>query len=338
MSTRRWAVVPALAAIALLACGRTAGTEPPADPGTLDGAQPEAAAEPGTPVTVAEVARATLISEVTAPGETVALIEEKLRAPFGGVLDTLDVVEGDRVGKGQVVGSLVARDSAAALAGAREMERTARTPEERADAERAVELAESHRVTSPLAASVSGVVVSRAAAAGDRVAEDQELLTIAAANSFVFRARVAQSDLSRVRSGQRAEVELAGGRGALAGVTRGLLSGANSTDLTAPIRIDFVRPPELLTDGLFGTVRIVVAEHRDALVVPREALLRDDVSGTTRVARVGGDGRLHWVEVVTGLSDADRIEVSSPGLAPGQKVVTAGQVGLDEGTPLAIRP
>ncbi len=338
MSLRPWRVAPALAAVALLACGRAAVPAPAADPGTADGARSEAAAESGTPVTVAEVARATLISEVTAPGETVALIEEKLRAPFGGVLDKLDVVEGDRVGKGQVVGSLVARDSAAALAGAREMERTARTPEERADAGRAVELAESHRVTSPLAASVSGVVVSRAAAAGDRVAEDQELLTIAAANSFVFRARVAQSDLARMHPGQRAEIELAGSRGPLAGLTHGLLTGADAADLTAPVRIDFARPPEPLTEGLFGTARIVVAEHREVLVVPRQAVLRDDVSGTARVARVGDDGRLHWVEVATGLADDDRIEVSAPDLAAGQRVVTAGQVGLDEGTPLAIRP
>jgi multidrug efflux pump subunit AcrA (membrane-fusion protein) len=338
MSRRPWAVAPALAAVALLACGRTPDPAPAGDPGTADSARPRAAAEPGTPVTVAEVARATLASEVTAPGETVALIEEKLRAPFSGVLDTLDVVEGDRVRDGQVVGRLVARDSAAALAGAREMARAARTPEERADAERAVELAESHRVTSPLVASVSGVVVSRAAAAGDRVGEDQELLTIAAADSLVFRARVAQSDLSRVRPGQRAEIALSGGSAPLAGLTHGLLAGADAADLTVPVRIDFARAPEPLAEGLFGTARIVVAEHREVLVVPRQAVLRDDVSGVTRVARAGDDGRLHWVEVATGLTEDDRVEVSAPGLAAGQKVVTAGQVGLDEGTPLAIRP
>ena len=73
-------------------------------------------------------------------------------------------------------------------------------------------------------------------------------------------------------------------------------------------------------------------------MVPRDAVLRDDVSGVSRVGRVGDDGRLHWVEVVTGLADADRVEVSAPDLAAGQRVVTGGQVGLDEGTPLAIRP
>jgi HlyD family secretion protein len=332
MSSIRGAVLSMLAAAALLSCAR--GSDP-APAGAAAGPLP---AEAATPVSVAEVTRATLERTVVAPGATVALIEEKVRAPFGGVLESLDVVEGDRVREGQAVGSLLASDSAAALAGAREMQRTARSDGERVDAARALELAERHRVAAPLVAAASGIVVARGAAAGDRVAQDQDLVTVAAADSFVFRARVAQSDLARVRTGQRAEIELAGGSGKLAGVTHGLLAGADATDLTAPVRIDFAHPPEPLAGGLFGTARIVVAEHRDVLVVPASAVLRDDVSGSTRVARVGDDGRLHWVEVVTGLADEARVEVSAPDLAVGQKVVTAGQVGLDEGTPLAIRP
>ncbi len=297
-----------------------------------------AAVAAGTPVRVAGVELATLAESLSAPGETVALVEQQVRAPFRGTLTALGVVEGDRVRKGEQIGTLVARDSEAALLGAEEMARTAGSPEEKADAERALELARRHRIEAPLLATATGIVVRSAASAGDRVSEAQELVTIAAADSLVFRASMAQSDLARLRPGQRVEIDLSGSERPVAGTVHGLLAGADPKDLTAPVRIDLVRSPAQLTTGLFGTARIVVAEHRDVPVVPSAAVLRDDVSGVTQVATVDADGKLHWVIVETGLRDGDRVEIVRPPLDPGSRVVISGQVGLEEGTPLAIRP
>lgn len=314
----------------LVACGN-GGASPETTPAASE-------VPAGTPVTVARVETATLSDVVSAPGETMALVEQQVRAPFSGTITRLEVVEGDRVERGATLGTLVARDSAAALDGAEEMMRSAETPQETADAQRAVALARQHLISTPLTATVSGVVVHRAAAAGDRVAEDQELVTIADARSFVFRAQVTQSDLARVHSGQAASVELAGSSGPLPGTVHGLLTGADAADLTAPVRIDFSRPPPFSTAGLFGTVHITVARHGDVPVVPREALLRDDVSGVTRLGTVAADGTLHWLEVTTGLGEGDQVEIVSPALTAGQEVVTSGQVGLDEGAPLSIQP
>jgi multidrug efflux pump subunit AcrA (membrane-fusion protein) len=310
-------------------CSRSGDSQSPAEEASVQSVN-------GTPATVARVERATLADEIDAPGQTIALVEQQVRAPFSGVLTALDVVEGDRVKRSQSIGTLVARDSEAALSGAEEMVRSASTPQQKADAERAVELAHSHLIRSPLLAAVSGVVIRRMATAGDRVAEDQELVTIAADDSMVFRANVAQSELVRVRPGQQAAIDLPGMREPLAGITHGLLTGSNSGDLTAPVRIDFSRRPGLLTAGLFGTARITVAEHRDVAVVPVPAVLRDDVSGVSRIATVGDDRRLHWVPVETGLRVGDRVELVAPQIAPGVLVVTSGQIGLEEGTLLAI--
>jgi multidrug efflux pump subunit AcrA (membrane-fusion protein) len=121
------------------------------------------------PVRVAPVTRAALSRVVSAPGQTNALSQQKVRAPFAGTLLELTVTDGDEVRKGQTVGAIVSRDSAAALEGAREMERTARTPEEKADAQRAVELAQRNLIRTAVHAEADGVVLSHAAAAGDRV-------------------------------------------------------------------------------------------------------------------------------------------------------------------------
>jgi len=182
------------------------------------------------------------------------------------------------------------------------------------------------------------VVTARSAADGDRVSEDQEILSVAAGDAIVFRAEVAQGDLARLRDGQPASVELAGQTAPVPGVVRGLLSGSGEGDLTVPVRIDLARPLRRPGLGLFGTAHVTVALRRDVPVVPAAAVLRDDVRGTARIGTVGPDGRLHWTEVETGLEDAGTVEVVSPPLAAGTRVVVSGQVGLPEGAPVVVHP
>jgi multidrug efflux pump subunit AcrA (membrane-fusion protein) len=303
VSNRTRCLVVALAVLAFAACrgGGSAGDAAPSPP----------AGAPGTPVRVAVVELTSLAQTVSAPGRTIALVQQKVRAPFAGTLTELFVVVGDNVQRGEQVGAVVSRDSEAAVSGAEEMLRDATTAAARADAERALALA--------------------------RVAEDQELLSIASLDSLVFVADLAQSDLAQVHSGQPVSVQLTGRGEPLRGVVHGLLANANAVNSTAPIRIDFTAPPASLAVGMFGTASITVAHRTRVPVVPKSAVLTDDVSGVRRLAEVI-DGKAHWIEVQTGLSDSERIEITSPVLAAGTKVIVGGQVGLPEGTPVVVGP
>jgi RND family efflux transporter MFP subunit len=329
VSNRTRCLVVALAVLAFAACrgGGSAGDAAPSPP----------AGAPGTPVRVAVVELTSLAQAVSAPGRTIALVQQKVRAPFAGTLTELSVVVGDNVQRGEQVGAVVSRDSEAAVSGAEEMLRDATTAAARADAERALALARRNRVVAPIHSWVAGVVIDRTAAAGDRVAEDQELLSIASLDSLVFVADLAQSDLAQVHSGQPVSVQLTGRGEPLRGVVHGLLANANAVNSTAPIRIDFTAPPASLAVGMFGTASITVAHRTRVPVVPKSAVLTDDVSGVRRLAEVI-DGKAHWIEVQTGLSDSERIEITSPVLAAGTKVIVGGQVGLPEGTPVVVGP
>ena len=299
---------------------------------TPAGATPAAA----VPVQTAPVARATLAQAVSAPGRTAALRQQKIRAPFAGTLLEMTVADGDLVRRGQVVATIVSRDSEAALAGAREMEREAKTPGEKQDAERAVALAERNLVRAPIRASADGAVLSHAAAAGDRVAEDQELLTIAERSSIVFIADVVQTDLPMIRPGQSVSVELAGRPRPLSGAVHDVLPAANASDFTAPVRIDLPRLGGTAGIGLFGTARITVAEHPNVPVVPEAAVLRDDVTGISRIALVR-NGIARWTPVSTGLRGGAGVEIVSPPLSAGDLVIVSGHVGLPDGARVTAR-
>jgi len=291
----------------------------------------------GTPVKVATVERATLALTVSGPGHTDALVQQKVRAPFKGILKELRVMDGDQVRKGQILAVLVSQESQSALTGAEALLRAARTPEEQSDARRAVQLAREGLVPAYLRAPEAGVVVSHGADEGSLVAEAQDLVSMAAGDSFVFRADIVQTDLGRIRVGQPAEVHLAIGSSTLLGKVHGILPAASANDLTAPVRIDFSSsaPPERL--GLFGTAIITVGTRQDVPVVPAPAVIRDDVTGDSHVALVS-QGKAHWQRVTTGVAQAGRVEIVQPPLESGAQVIVQGQVGLPDGAPVHVEP
>ena len=288
------------------------------------------------PVRVVSVTRASLTEIVAGPGRTAALVQQKVRAPFAGTLTELQVMDGDSVQRGQVLGTIVSRESEAALSGARAMMREARTAAEKQDAERALALAEKNRVYAPLPSSTDGRVLAHSASRGDRVSEDQEILTIEDTSSIVFLADIAQGELPRIRPGQNASLEIGGGSHPVPGVVHGVLPNANPADFTAPVRIDLRPGSNRFALGLFGTVRIIVGRRENALVVPDAAILRDDVSGVSRIC-LAVHGTAHWIDIVPGVRDSGRTEIVSPSLADGQAVIVSGLVGLPEGKSISAQ-
>jgi RND family efflux transporter MFP subunit len=313
------------------ACGKKAEKEGEGTAGKGEAAAPDAP----TPVTAAAVSRKDLEVVVSAPGKTAAFNQEKVRAPFAGTLVALTVSDGDRVTRGQVVGTVVSRESEAALAGAREMQREARTPAERADADRAVALAEQNLVRRNLVANADGAILSHAASSGEKVSEDEEVLTIADASTVVFLADVPQTDLSKVRPGARAKVELGSDPAGISGTVHSILAGANPADFTGSVRIDLPPAAGRLALGLFGMARIVAGEKPGALAVPDAAVLKDDVTGTSRVAAIAG-GKVHWVPVTPGLRQEGVTEITGAPLEPGAQVAVSGMIGLPEGKTVAV--
>jgi RND family efflux transporter MFP subunit len=323
-----------LAAFSACSHGNDPGSGGSTDSATNDTAAVDSMA--ATPVHMTVVERGNIAIAVTGPGRTDALDLQKIRAPFTGVLTLLHIAVGDRVGANQVVAAVVNQPSQAALIGAEAMLRSASTPAQRSDGERALVLAKQNLVATQLRAPRAGVVVSRGASQGDLLSQGDSILTIASAGSIVFVARIAQGDLAQVRLGQRANVNLPGQRGAVPGVVHGLLPADTNSVMTVPVRIDFTTNLQTagapIQTGLFGTVEIIVGEKVAVPIVPAAAILRDDISGISRLALVTPAGLAHWVNVTAGATHGGNVEIKYPALTPGQRVIVSGQVGLPEGS------
>jgi Cu(I)/Ag(I) efflux system membrane fusion protein len=293
----------------------------------------------GVPVRVDTIRRMDLDVIVTAPGHTEALKQDRVRSPFPSHLVSLTVTDGDHVRAGEVVAEVVSKNSEAALEGARQMLAAAGTAADSADARRAVDIARRQLVRTPLRAPSDGIVLSHAAEVGDYLDEGEVLLTIAEAGTVFFNAQVTQGDLDAVAPGEHATIDLpAAGATPVGAVVHGVLPTASSENLSAPVRLDFRPARPDIAVGLFGTVSIVAGRHRNAIVVPPAAVIRDDVSGVSRVAVVDSTDTAHWVVVKTGIQEGGHVEILSPVLQPGRLVIVDGQVGLPDSSRVSIQP
>ena len=95
---------------------------------------------------------------------------------------------------------------------------------------------------------------------------------------------------------------------------------------TLRVRLRFNNDAGVLKPNMFAQVLIHARPGEDALLIPREALIR--TGSQDRVVLALGRGRFKSVAVVPGRSDQHRIEILQ-GLALGDEVVISAQFLLD---------
>jgi len=85
-----------------------------------------------------------------------------------------------------------------------------------------------------------------------------------------------------------------------------------------------------LRPGLTVKIRIITEEHKDVMVVPREAVVSDE-NGDSVISILEGNQATHKT-VKIGLEEDGLIEITADGLKEGATVVTAGAFGLPAAT------
>ncbi|HEY8312407.1 MAG TPA: HlyD family efflux transporter periplasmic adaptor subunit [Gemmatimonadaceae bacterium] len=320
-----------LAASCIPACSQKGtGSAVSSDSTSADSTAKQASA--ATPVTMGRVMSRTLEVTVIAPGVLDVGEDVRVRAPFNGVLSAVTVNVGDVVAAGQRIGSIIAENSDAALRGAGAMVAGATTSAEKSAATRALQVARENLVTAPLRVEKSGVVIARPASTGERVLQGDSIVSVAATGRMIFLADVAQTDLMRVRPGQRARITLAARTGSVPATVHGVMPSDTGSLAAMRVRLDLVPRSTPPTVGMFGSATIVVAQRTNATVVPKAALVRDDITGVTKIALVDAQNVAHWTEVTPGVVDSAWAEILRPQLVVGQRVVTTGMAGLPDST------
>lgn len=175
-------------------------------------------------------------------------------------------------------------------------------------------------------APVTGHVVRQDAVEGLTFSAGAELFEIADLSEVWVQAAVPEGELSRVRVGQRARLELAAWPGrAFAGTVDFLAPSVDPQSRTLAVRLRLANPHLDLRPGMTGDVRIAT-QGASALVVPREAVVDTGEAQYAFVALEGG--RFEPRRLRLGQRADDLIEVLE-GVAEGEQVVTTANFLLD---------
>lgn len=341
---------PALAALlAALAAACSGGSE----------AQPPGSGGPAgpTPVAVAAVERRDLAREVvlTGPVEPLRLVGVNSRA--AGTILSVNVVEGDRVRPGVLMAELDARETSAQLDRARAVLANARTAFERAEQMRAaqivteaefeqaraayataqsdVDLWETRLDFTRVLAPTAGVVTAKLIEAGSAVSVNQRLFDIADDSLLVVRVQMSELDVVHLRPGVPVAVQLDAQPGALlAGWVRRVFPAAEAQTRLVPVEVALRTPPGgvMVRPGFLARARFDLERRPGAVVVPASAV---GAGGAGAYAFVVQADTLVRRPVETGMTSGGLVEILQ-GLAPGELVVTSGQVNLRSGMPVRI--
>lgn len=174
----------------------------------------------------------------------------------------------------------------------------------------------------------TGTVIAKHANEGMRIEPGMQVFRIADLSRVWVLVTLYESQLPFVSEGQLAVMSLPYIPGqTLEGRVVYIYPYVDTRTREVQVRLEFENPTGLLKPGMFATVELQSTLKREAVLVPRAAVIS---TGTRSVAFVSlGEGKFEPRDVRIGVEAGDgQVEVLD-GLKPGELVVTSGQFLLD---------
>lgn len=307
------------------------------------------------PVNIEAVAVDSISSYLTATANLVAEQQVDLVAESEGRVTQLNVEEGDTVSRGAVLATLNRDDAQIVVNKAKVRAANARAVFERArdmfeqglmsrsdfdvrDLEKRVadeELAEAqYRLAKTVIRSpFSGRVTARQIVAGQHVRPGDKLFTVTDFDPLVARIYLPERDVVGLSEGQPVRLTMRAAEGVVfQGRIRQISPVVDSSTGTVKLTIESSNTPAAVRPGAFVAVDITKETRPRALVIPREAVIRE--LSEAHVFVVEGDvARKRIVQL--GIEESTRVEARE-GLAAGDRVIVAGQGGLRDGSPVKV--
>lgn len=307
------------------------------------------------PVSVEAAAVAPISSYLSSTANLVAEQQVDLVAELEGRITHLGVEEGDVVAKGAVLATLNrddaqivynkarvrAANAVAVFERAKDLHNTglmsrsdfdARELEKRVAEEELAE-AEYRLSKTSIRAPFGGLVTSRQIVAGQHVRPGEKLFSITDVDPLIARIYLPERDVVGLRESQDVRLTMRANESVVfAGRIRQISPVVDVATGTVKLTIEAVRVPDAVRPGAFVTVDITRETRENAIVIPREAVIRELAEAHVFVAD-GGVARKRVVEL--GLEQETHVEATR-GLAAGDRVIVAGQGGLRDGSPIKV--
>lgn len=332
-----------------------AETSDGADGETKEGEEEEKAKAP-VPVEIAAIAAGEISAYITTTANLVAENEVRLLSEVEGRLARLLVDEGDYVRAGQHLASLVRDDEEINLRKTELKETNARLAFERGQDligkelisreefdkfQMDFEIAQQEKAEAAwrlqkttIKAPFAGQISERMIQVGQNLRMGDELFQLTDLDPLVARIFLPERDVIGLEDGGDVRITLnADSETRFEGRIRQVSPVVDTATGTIKVTVEAVEPPKAVRSGSFVTIDIVRETRSAAVLVPREAVLRELQSAHVFVFSEEGTAEKRELEL--GLEEGLWVQAVA-GLAVGDNVIVAGQGGLKEGASVKL--
>lgn len=176
-------------------------------------------------------------------------------------------------------------------------------------------------------APISGIISDRLIKVGNMISTDQEVFKITDFDPILAVLNVPEHEMNKIQKGQQSfiQVDAISGKTFQGKVLR-ISPTVNPETGTFEVTVSIKDESRQLKPGMFGRVEIVYDTHRNTLMIPKNAVMNED--GTNSVYVI--NNKIAYRRTInTGYVNGDNIEVLK-GLSPADTVVTIGQSSLQD--------
>ncbi|MEM7610194.1 MAG: efflux RND transporter periplasmic adaptor subunit [Pseudomonadota bacterium] len=310
---------------------------------------------PVIPVEVINLTRGNVYAAYTGSASLEAFEEAVVVAKVGGEVREILVEEGDRVESGDVLARLDGdrlrlelQQAEANLAKLqqeyqRQVELNERglvaasafeTTKYELDALRAANrMAELEYRYTTIRAPISGVISQRDIKVGNTIDRNAATFTLTALDPLVAYLFIPEREFGRIAAGQAVKLTIDALPGTQFDGTIARISptvDAESGTFKATVKVD--DDQQRVKPGMFGRFAIIYDEQRDALLLPRDAVIEAESGDSVYVIK---DGVASKVPVDTGYVWDQQVAILD-GLQDDDRVVIVGQAALQDGTKVRV--
>lgn len=326
----------------------------PTAPGS--GGSPGGSAPPAMTVRVAEVKSAAMREDVTAIGTLLANDSITIRSEVDGRITQIHFREGESVAKGSKLVSLNATEIEAQLKAAQAETTLNRTRLTRAEdlfgknfiSGQALDEAREHLNQSVartdeiqarldktlIRAPFQGVVGVRQVSVGAYVNKGQDIARLEGIGTLKVDFRIPEMFAGRLKPGQAVKVSVdAFPDEQFDGEIFAIEPSVDEQTRTVLLRARVPNPKARLKPGMFARVALLLGMREAAIIVPEQAIVpRGQDFFVFKVA----DGKAKFTKVELGLRRPGEVQISK-GVAPGDVVVTDGQLRIKDGASVKVQ-
>ena len=181
----------------------------------------------------------------------------------------------------------------------------------------------------------NGVVGFKAISPGAYVRPGEDLVTLDDLDPMNIEFRLGENMIDKLEVGKVVQVEIDGFPDNVFEATiEAIDTNVDPMGHSIRVRAQLSNKEELFKPGLFGKVKLLVSAHEDVIMVPESAV--ESRGNQDYVYRVE-DGKALQTFVKTGGRNGEKIEILA-GLEPGQTVIVAGQMKVQDKWPVKAVP